>query len=237
LIRRMEHAPETEEVKHRATEAKQAAPSKQTERAGASASSITIVDASTGGTISPDHPDAVRALKEVLGTADLKFVNPLLAQITRSGVDREEFNFVLGVIQGIKPNDHLEAMQAAQMAVVHIATMKFARKLDRAENLDQQDSAERAFNKLARTFAVQMETLKRYRTGGEQKVTVQHVSVGAGGQAAVVGNVTHAPRETPSNRPADKAPALSDASQSAMPVIEKSERVPIPLRRGQEDDR
>jgi hypothetical protein len=28
-----------------------------------------------------------------------------------------------------------------------------------------------------------MEALKRYRTGGEQKVTVQHVSVNDGGQA------------------------------------------------------
>ena len=51
----------------------------------------------------------------------------------------------------------------------------------------------RALNKLARTFAMQVEPLKRYRTGGEQKVTVQHVSVGDGGQA-IVGNVTQAAR-------------------------------------------
>jgi hypothetical protein len=30
--------------------------------------------------------------------------------------------------------------------------------------------------RIARTFAAQVEALKRYRTGGEQKVTVQHVS-------------------------------------------------------------
>jgi hypothetical protein len=35
----------------------------------------------------------------------------------------------------------------------------------------QQDSAERAFNKLARTFTAQVEALKRYRIGGEQKIT------------------------------------------------------------------
>ena len=52
-------------------------------------------------------------------------------------------------------------------------------------NIPQQDSAERAFNKLARTFVVQMEALKRYRTGGEQRVTVQHVTVNEGGQAIV----------------------------------------------------
>jgi hypothetical protein len=46
-----------------------------------------------------------------------------------------------------------------------------------------------------RTFATQLEALKRYRTGGEQKVTVQHVSVSEGGQT-IVGNVTHAAPET-----------------------------------------
>ena len=55
--------------------------------------------------------------------------------------------------------------------------------------LHQQDSAERALNKLARTFASQVEALKRYRTGGEQKVTVQHVTVSDNAQA-IVGNVS-----------------------------------------------
>ena len=231
----MKHTPETGQVKHRATEPEQAALREQAEQAGASESCVKIVDADTGRPISLDHPDVVRALKEALGTASLKFVNPLLTQIARSGVDREEFNFILGVIEGIKPNDHLEAMQAAQMAVVHIATMKFSRKLNRAESLEHQDSAERAFNKLARTYTTQMETIRRYRTGGEQKVTVQNVSVSEGGQA-IVATVNHAPRETASEKTADNAPALSDARQPAMPVIENSEHVPVPLPRGQEDD-
>src|SRR5215467_4179439 len=84
----------------------------------------------------------------------------------------------------------VEAMLAAQMAAVHNATMTFARRLNHVENIPQQDSAERALNKLARTFASQVEALKRYRTGGEQKVTVEHVTVNQGGKA-IVGNVTH----------------------------------------------
>src|SRR3954467_10300210 len=83
-----------------------------------------------------------------------------------------------------------EAMLAGQMAAVHMAIMTFARRLSHLENIPQQDSAERAFKKLARTFAAQLEALKRYRTGGEQKVTVQHVTVNEGGQA-VVGNITN----------------------------------------------
>jgi hypothetical protein len=87
-------------------------------------------------------------------------------------------------------------MLAAQMAAVHLATMALARQLARVENIPQQDSAERAFNKLARTFATQVEALKRYRTGGQQKVTVEHVTVNEGGQA-IVGNVTHGGRGRP----------------------------------------
>ncbi|WP_287120652.1 hypothetical protein [Mesorhizobium sp.] len=35
-----------------------------------------------------------------------------------------------------------------------------------------------------------MEALKKYRTGGQQYVTVKHVTVNEGGQA-IVGNVSH----------------------------------------------
>jgi hypothetical protein len=79
-------------------------------------------------------------------------------------------------------------MLAAQMAAVHNATMTFARRLNHVDNIQQQDSAERAFNRLGRTFTTQMEALKRYRTSGQQKMTVEHVHVHEGGQA-IVGNV------------------------------------------------
>ena len=91
-------------------------------------------------------------------------------------MDERELNFMLSVVKGAKPKDQIEAMLAAQMAAVHTATMTFARRLANVENIAQQDSAERAFNKLTRTFAMQMEALKRYRSGAEQKVTLQHVS-------------------------------------------------------------
>src|SRR5271155_1859786 len=60
-------------------------------------------------------------------------------------------------------------------------------------HIPRQDIAERAFNKLTRTFAAQMSALKEYRSKGEQKMTVQHVHVAEGGQA-IVGNV-NAPTE------------------------------------------
>src|SRR6516225_11786252 len=79
------------------------------------------------------------------------------------------------------------------------------------KTIPQQDSAERAFNKLTRTFAMQMEALKRYRAGAEQKVTLQHVSVAEGGQA-IIGNVTHAPRKNGQEQTAQEKAAREKAA-------------------------
>ena len=146
--------------------------------------------------IEPDHPDFAVGyilLMEALGTTELDFLNGLLGQLASAGsrgksVDESGLNFMLSVVKGIEPEDQVETMLAAQMAAVHMATMTSARLLNHVENIAQLDSNERAFNKLARTFAAQVEALKRYRTGGEQKMIVEHVHVHQGGQA-IVGTV------------------------------------------------
>lgn len=139
--------------------------------------------------IALDHPNqtiAYSLLKEALGTASYDFVNGLLSQLANAGsqgreIDEDGLNFMLSVIKDIKPRDQLEAMLAAQMAAIHTMTMTLVRRLAHVDNIPQQDSAGSLLTKLTRTYATQMETLKRYRTGGEQKVTVQHVSVNEGG--------------------------------------------------------
>ena len=178
----------------RREERKQAPSLKVTERRGVSE-------------IGVDHPDpgfGQVLIMEALGSADSDFLAGLLRQLGNAAgkggvVDEQNVNFMLSVVKGVEPRDQVEAMLAAQMAAVHMATMTFARRLNHVENIAQQDSAERAFNKLARTFAAQMEALKRYRTGGQQKVTVEHVTINEGGQA-VVGHVTAGGRGGHENR-------------------------------------
>ena len=127
-----------------------------------------------------DNPLAAQ-LMAALGPANDDFLGALYGQLARTTyqggeIDKDDLGFMFSVVTGIKPRDRLELMLAAQMAAVHVATMTSARRLRRADNIQKQDSAERAFNKLARTFAAQMEAFTRYRTGAEQKV-VQRVSV------------------------------------------------------------
>ena len=121
------------------------------------------------------------------------FVGQLIGQIASLGshhkrTDEGASNFALGFVENMKPRDVAETLIITQMAAIHQATMMLARRLNHTENIPQQDSAERALNKLARTFAAQMDTLKRYRSKGQQVVRVERVTVQDGGQA-IVGNV------------------------------------------------
>jgi hypothetical protein len=77
-------------------------------------------------------------------------------------------------------------MIATQLIATHNATMECYRRAmigeqtleGRRENLNQA-------NKLSRTYATLIEALNRHRGKGQQKVTVEHVHVHAGGQAVV----------------------------------------------------
>ena len=200
--------------------------------------------------VSLDHPDSAfgaTLLMAALGTTELDFLIGLLGQLASAGsqggdVDERGLNFMLAMVKGVEPKDQVEAMLAAQMAAVHMATMTFARRLAHVETLPQQDSAERAFNKLARTFTAQVEALKRYRTGGEQRMFVEHVHVHQGGQA-IVGTVNQGGRGTSETRDQGHAKAIThapgttlrsaDPEGDAVPVAggERPEAVPHARRR------
>lgn len=133
------------------------------------------------------------ALQKAFGSKNDIFIEGLVSQIVNIGSqgskpDEKGMAYVASMIAGIQPRDEAEAMLAAQMAAVHNASMTFARRLAHVTTIQQQDAAERAFNKLCRTFTAQLEALKRYRTGGQHKMTVEHVHVHPGGQA-IVGDV------------------------------------------------
>lgn len=183
-----------------------------------------------------DHPDKAfgqLALMKAFGTADDDFLAGLIKQLVRVGSqdsapNESGTNFLLSVVKGIEPRDQIETMLAAQMAAVHAASMTMARRLATVENIEQQDCAERAFNKLTRTFAVQVETLKNYRSKGEQKMTVQHVHVAEGGQA-IVGNVSTPALGAGASQKAKEQPhALGYAPGVEVPREIEAERVPVP---------
>jgi hypothetical protein len=97
-----------------------------------------------------------------------------------------QYSATLAALFGIGPKDEIEGMIAAQLIAAHNAAMECYRRAmlgeqtfeGRRENLSQA-------NKLSRTYAVLLDALNRHRGKGQQKVTVEHVHVHAGGQAVV----------------------------------------------------
>ena len=146
--------------------------------------------------IRQDHSSpqvATALLMHALGTTNGHFSEALLSQLANVAahgqtVKADDLNGVFAMVQGIGPKDETEAMLAAQMVAIHNATMTAAQRLNHVGNIPQQDSASTMLNKLARTFATQLEALKKYRSTGEQSIRVQHVTVNDGGQA-IVGTV------------------------------------------------
>ncbi len=143
-----------------------------------------------------DHPDlwtGTLLFMAALATNDQAFLDGIVQQLVNAGseggqVDERGINFMLSMVKGIEPRDQVETMLAAQMAAVHNATMTYARRLNTSDTFMEVAAAERTLNKLARTFTTQVAALKQYRTGGQQKMTIEHIHVHEGGQA-IVGNV------------------------------------------------
>jgi len=190
--------------------------------------------------LDPDHPDpmcATAMLADALGSGDFTFATAVLDQLAHvaskgKNLTAGDLNAALAMIHAIAPRDPTEALLATQMVAIHSATIVAARRLNRVETVDQQDSASNMLNKLARTFAMQLEALKRYRSTGEQKVTVQHVNVSAhqaivgvrqgGGEGDEKANQSHAPEE---NRTA----TATDAVGPALLGQEQALGAPMPL--------
>ncbi len=152
-------------------------------------------------TVSVDHPDPVAGellFCEQLATDDGSFSSVVAEQLgflamnqEGTAIDDQTLSRHLSVVRGIAPTHEIETLLACQMAAVHMLTMATAVRA-RSATAPRRDVELAQVNKLTRTFAAQIETLKRYRSKGEQRVVVehQHVHVHPGGQA-VVGTVQH----------------------------------------------
>jgi len=136
-----------------------------------------------------------RRLNKALGTTSSDFVNASLFQIQSASrspwgkISELSMNAALAMIEAASPKDEIEAALAVQMACTHTAAMAVLAKVDVAFATEQRIAAfGSAAARLLKAYAMQVEILRRMRTGGQQFVRVEHVHVNDGGQA-VIGNV------------------------------------------------
>jgi hypothetical protein len=149
--------------------------------------------------LKPPHSDGAgwdEQLRDAFGTSSGDFAtNELAFLVGAAGAAREEgahpkvANAMLAAVQGVKPENEVEAMLAVQMVSAHDLAMNLLVKAKASNDPEVTATHAGIAVKLMRTFAAQTEALAKLRRGGEQKVTVEHVHVYPGGQA-VVGHVS-----------------------------------------------
>jgi hypothetical protein len=190
-------------------------------------------------TIDMEPIEAVRLLS-TFGTADPGFASLMLSGVMNASCSKvpgsEDGNDALAAVSGIGARDEIEGMLATQMVTTHLAAMTALRRVKVSENVAQQDSNGNLAVKLLRTFTAQVEALQRYRGKGQQKVTVEHVHVNAGGQAIVgvvdspKGNGKKPEEEADAARIAyapDTALRCSDPERESVPIAGGARKTPL----------
>ena len=134
-------------------------------------------------------------LNAALGTLSSDFVNASLLQLQAAArspygkISETAINAALAMIEAAAPKDELEGALAIQMACAHTAAMAVLAKIDSGLGTERRIVAfGSTAARLMKTYAMQMEVLRRLRNGGQQFVRVEHVHINDGGQA-VIGNV------------------------------------------------
>jgi hypothetical protein len=144
--------------------------------------------------VANDPEDRKGALKDIGGSQSDNWNDTLANQALQSlwtknsdaGTRDRQLSATVAALIGIAPKEELEGMMAAQLIAAHNAAMECYRRAMIGEQTfeGRRESLTQA-NKLSRTYATLLEALNRHRGKGQQKVTVEHVHVHAGGQAMV----------------------------------------------------
>lgn len=148
--------------------------------------------------------------------AQLRLLNQLLVSLKSLNGEQpsDTVEAVMALLTAIHPEDALEGMLAAQMIATHEHAMECLRRaMNEGQTFEGRDLNLKHATKLLQLYVRQVEALDKHRGKGQQKITVEHVTVEAGGQA-IVGNVgTPAPAAARSRKVAP--PVLTDERASA----------------------
>jgi hypothetical protein len=179
-----------------------------------------------------------RARHEATGTNRSEIALARLDEVTRTmRWDGEEvsekvgkFLNLLETMKELAPRDGFERMLANQMMAVHHATIEcFRRAMVGGQTFEQRDSNLKHAEKLSATYAMQLDTLNKHRGKGQQKVTVEHVNVAAGGQA-IVGNVDPRPAAATRSRRRKVPPPQLEHQTTVTPPVDAPEEPSVRVR-------
>jgi len=139
----------------------------------------------------------------------------------------KRINAAMNTVKALAPQDPMEAKLIVQMVCAHNVAMESTRR----SNIPNQTFEGRNISlkyaaKFMGIFQEQLRTLNKYRGKGDQKVTIEHVNVAAGGQA-IVGAVSSTSQQPAKRHKAPKALAHTPAETLDLPMPKLREKQPV----------
>ena len=158
---------------------------------------IKFRDMEPGGKLnsrSEDDFDGQRII-ETFAVKDIDAGNRLLTTLINANCNAQKStkgsvpNGLIALVHELEPRDAAEGMLCSQLVSTHALAMECVSRANYpGQTFEGRELNMRHAERLMRIFNQQIDTLNKHRGKGQQKVTVEHVTVNEGGQA-VVGNV------------------------------------------------
>ena len=200
---------------------------------------------SFGWTLGPNHRDRDAwevQIADAFGTRSASACQVFLDQLSGLCIgsygghwepNEQELNAALNMVSGIRPRNEVEAALAVQMVAAHMMMMKLSAQALRNPYGDPRTAA--LAGKLARTYAMQCETLAKLKgRAGKQKITVKyerhdhrhehkHLHAETGGEGPIFGGRPQEPsarvgRVSPIEHEPGAALRSPDPARDALPM-------------------
>jgi hypothetical protein len=183
--------------------------------------------------------------RSISGSDDTDFARILLHQVDDSLWRRDcasdpevRLRAAVSAMSGMKPRDELEGMLIAQLVAIHNAAMEcYGRAMIGEQTLEARRENLAQATKLSRTCVALTDALDRHRGKGQQRITVEHVNVHAGGQAIVgavtpgAGNNQKSEEQTHATREVTYEPGIAmrspDPEWETMPIAASARKAPV----------
>lgn len=173
--------------------------------------------------------DAMGTTSQSFSDATLGNIATLIASCNHGDVKAREVNAALAVLDGMKPENEVEAMLLTQMWATNEVAIRALTMIGKADWIEHTATFGNLAVKLLRTYSTQVEALAKLRRKGEQTVKVVHVY--PGGQAVVADTISSG--GGPSANSDEQSQAASATRDCAALLSQDPQGFSLPVPRGE----
>ena len=134
----------------------------------------------------------LKAIEKTTGgsqwSANITFLIHLVESLPANTINKESFDYILALLQDLKPKDPVEARLIAQFIILNEYGMSKLRLMQKQDLMCHADHFMRTATKMFNLSQQAILTLLKYRSKNTQQVFVTHIN--QGGQAIIGSNLT-----------------------------------------------